>query len=317
MSAEIGRRGRFVGFDWLRGIALALVVFRHVLEVTGLPLTRDVLVLDQGQLGVALFCAMAGFFALGGSHSVGRWAVDRARRLFPAYWVVTAVLFAANAVTGYKPASLSLFVSQMLGLGYFTHGGEHLVNVPSWFLSLILTCYAIAAVVRVLPRRRPALLGLLVLTVALVALGVQADFTRQVLAFVCGMSLRAFAVSAAPASHRTALVVLLVPIAWLSPDFGYAAWAVAALVVAEAGSWADGRIVRFVAEYSYEMFLVHGPVVVLFVRMLHLPVASALALAVVVTVVVAIALRRAIDAVASLAARGRRSPEPVLVVPPR
>jgi len=35
-------------------------------------------------------------------------------------------------------------------------------------------------------------------------------------------------------------------------------------------------IVRFVADYSYEMFLVHWPIVVLFVRMIHLPLPWAL-----------------------------------------
>src|SRR5207247_7526070 len=52
MTPDAGRRGRLVGFDWLRGIALFLVVLRHVLEVTNLPVTRDVLVLDQGQLEI-------------------------------------------------------------------------------------------------------------------------------------------------------------------------------------------------------------------------------------------------------------------------
>jgi len=317
MTPDAGRRGRLVGFDWLRGIALFLVVLRHVLEVTNLPVTRDVLVLDQGQLGVALFCAMAGFFALGGSQPVGRWALDRARRLFPAYWIVTAALFAANAVTSYKPASLSLFVSQMLGLGYFTHGGEHLINVPSWFLSLILTCYAIAAVVRGLPRRRTVLAALLVVSVALVVLRVQTDFTRQILAFVGGMSLRTFAVPALSGRLRAGLVVLLAGVPWLEPDFGYAAWALAAMIIAEAAAWPDGAIVRFIADYSYEMFLVHGPIVVLFVRMIHLPLPWALGLALITTVVTAIALHRGVLWMESLAARGRSSPSPVLIARPR
>jgi len=317
MTRDAGRRGRLVGFDWLRGIALFLVVLRHVIEVTGLPVTRDVLVLDQGQLGVALFCAMAGFFALGGSQPVGRWALDRARRLFPAYWVVTAALFAANALTSYKPASLSLFVSQMLGIGYFTHGGEHLINVPSWFLSLTLTCYLIAAVVRVVPRRQPALAALLLGVGVVVAVGLQTDFTRQILAFVGGMSLRAFAVPALPMPSRAVALILLAGVPWLWPDFGYAAWALAALIVAEAAVWPDGFVVRFIADHSYEIFLVHGPIVVLFVRMIHLPLGWALGLALVFSVMTAIALRRGVILLESLAARGRSSPSPVLIVPPR
>jgi hypothetical protein len=42
------------------------------------------------------------------------------------------------------------------------------------------------------------------------------------------------------------------------------------------------------------MFLVHGPIVVLFVRMMHLPLAWALGLALIVTMVTAIALRSGI-----------------------
>jgi len=61
--------------------------------------------------------------------------------------------------------------------------------VPSWFLSLILTCYAIAAVVRGLPRRRTVLAALLVVASPSCAAGAD-DFTRQILAFVGGMSLR-------------------------------------------------------------------------------------------------------------------------------
>jgi len=317
MTADAGRRGRLVGFDWLRGIALALVVLRHVLEVTDLPVTRDVLVLDQGQLGVALFCAMAGFFALGGRQPTGRWALDRARRLFPAYWIVTVALFTANALTGYKPASASLFVAQMLGIGYFTHGGAHLINVPSWYLSLILTCYAAAGIVRSLPRPRATLSALAALTVALVALQVQSDFTRQILAFLAGMALRAFAVSTAPVAIRTALVALLPAGAWAWPDAGYAAWAIAALILADAWPWREHPVVRFVADHSYEMFLVHGPIVVLFVRLARLPLAAAIALALLVTVLVAVALRRGVTFLESLAPRNRQASSPALGFPPR
>ena len=74
---------------------------------------------------------------------------------------------------------------------------------------------------------------------------------------------------------------------------------------------------RFVADYSYEMFLVHGPIVVLFVRMIHLPLPWALGLALITTVVTAIALHRGVLWMESLAVRGRSSPSPVLIARPR
>jgi len=89
------------------------------------------------------------------------------------------------------------------------------------------------------------------------------------------------------------------------------------MIIAEAAAWPDGAIVRFVADYSYEMFLVHGPIVVLFVRMIHLPLPWALGLALIATVVIAIALHRGVLWMESLAARGRSSPSPVLIARPR
>jgi len=108
-----------------------------------------------------------------------------------------------------------------------------------------------------------------------------------------------------------------VGVPWLEPDFGYAAWALAAMIVAAAAAWPDGFIVRFVADYSYEMFLVHGPIVVLFVRINHLPLPRALGLALIATVVTAIALHRGVLWMESLAARGQRSSGPVLIARPR
>jgi peptidoglycan/LPS O-acetylase OafA/YrhL len=309
---------RLTGFDWLRVIALALVVLRHVLQVTHLPLSRDVVILDQGQLGVALFCAMAGFFALGGDRPLGRWAADRVLRLFPAYWVVTAAVFAGNALIGYKPASTGLLVSQMLGLGYFTHGGDQLVNVPSWFLSLILACYVLAALVRVAPRRGPAILALAVVAATLTLADWRTDFVRQVLAFVAGMAIRDLGLLAAPAALRVAVVLALPGVAWLAPDLGYAAWAMAAVVAAAAVPLPALRPVRFLADHSYEIFLVHGPLLVLLVRLSGLPLVPALGLALVLSVVAAVGLARGTAAVVRLGPRGRPAvARPALAGSPR
>src|SRR5207245_6875044 len=84
--------------------------------------------------------------------------------------------------------------------------------------------------------RRTVLAALLVVSVALGVLRVQTDFTRQILAFVGGMSLRTFAVPALSGRLRAGLVVLLAGVPWLEPDFGYAAWALAAMIIAEAAT---------------------------------------------------------------------------------
>lgn len=305
--------GRFHWVDWLRVVALALVVLRHAIQVTGAPMTRDVVMLDQGQLGVALFCALAGFFAVGGDRALGRWAIDRVVRLFPAYWAVTAAVFAGNALIGYKPASVGLFVAQMLGIGYFTHGGEHLINVPSWFLSLILACYALAAVVRVSRRRLPVIGVLAATAVALTLVDYRTDFTRQILAFLLGMAVREIGLLDARPYVRLALVAALVPMAWLEPDLGYAAWAMAAIVSVSSFRLPAWPPVRVIADYSYEVFLVHGPALVLLARLTGWPPAPALVAALVVTAAAAAVLKRATDRVmAGVPQRHRAAPMPSL-----
>jgi len=88
------------GLDALRVLALALVVLAHVIVVAPLAWPTAVLGVDWGQLGVACFCVMAGYLALGGARTLAEWAGERVVRLFPAYWLVTLAAFAANAAVG-------------------------------------------------------------------------------------------------------------------------------------------------------------------------------------------------------------------------
>ena len=286
---------RSTGLDALRVLALALVVLAHVIVVAPLEWPGGVLGTDWGQLGVACFCVMAGFFALGGRRGLGAWAGERVVRLFPAYWLVTLAAFAANAVVGYKPATVGLFVSQMLGLGYFTHGGANLVNVPSWFLSLIVACYAIAALVRVSKAPRATVAGLSVATVALLAVGFHADFTRQILAFLFGMAARQYALPERAAPTRAAVALAGAAMIAISANFAYSGWAVALFLLFAALPMPAWRPVRFVSDVSYELFLVHGPVVVLTARVLPrvmpLPWPVLLVLGIALAVGAAVALR--------------------------
>src|SRR5258705_7501243 len=97
---------RSTGLDALRVLALALVVLAHVIVVAPLAWPGGVLGTDWGQLGVACFCVMAGYFALGGRRPLGAWAGERVGRLFPAYWLVTPAPVAANPVGGYNTATV-------------------------------------------------------------------------------------------------------------------------------------------------------------------------------------------------------------------
>jgi peptidoglycan/LPS O-acetylase OafA/YrhL len=296
---------RSAGLDALRVLALGLVVLAHVIVVADLTIPGHVLGVDWGQLGVACFCVMAGYFALGGRHSLAGWAADRLVRLFPAYWLVTLAAFAANALVGYKPATVGLFVSQMLGLGYFTHGGANLVNVPSWFLSLIVACYVVAAIVRASRAPRTTVAALIAATAVLVAAGVHADFTRQILAFLFGLAARQLGLLERPPGARVTLALAGAATIALSPDFAYSGWAVALFLGFAALPLPAWGPVRFTSDVSYEAFLVHGPVVVLVARVLPrvmpLPWPVSLVLGVALALAAAVALREMARVLTALA----------------
>ena len=137
---------RIESFDYLRLFAMALVTIQHAMAVHGYYDQTTWRGVNVGQTGVAIFCALSGYLAF--QLDLNKplvWFKRRLVQIFPAYWVVTIVSFALTLIAGSKDVTWSLFISQMLGTGFFTHGWE-LVNVVSWFVSLILLCYVIALV---------------------------------------------------------------------------------------------------------------------------------------------------------------------------
>jgi len=92
---------------------------------------RDVLVLDQGSSASPLFLRQPDSSRWVAPAGGPRLGARPCAPLFPAYWIVTAALFAANAGHELQAGILSLFVSQMLGLGTSGSRREHLINVPA------------------------------------------------------------------------------------------------------------------------------------------------------------------------------------------
>jgi peptidoglycan/LPS O-acetylase OafA/YrhL len=128
---------------------MACVALQHVLSGPGSEPGAVLGGLTLGQLGVAGFCALSGYFSLrSGDQKTARWLLQRLDRLFVPYWISLASIFAVNWAIGYKPVSTGLVVSEFLGTGYFTHPGR-LVGVHVWFISLILVCYGLAAALSV------------------------------------------------------------------------------------------------------------------------------------------------------------------------
>ncbi|HEX5126010.1 MAG TPA: acyltransferase family protein [Rhodocyclaceae bacterium] len=243
------------GLDLLRAIAIVLVTWQHTASVLGAYAETNWHNISPGQSAVAIFCAIAGFLAFRDAQvDPLQWLKRRLLRIYPAYWIATLGAFALAVKFSSKPITLGLFVSQMLGTGFFTHGWD-LINVVSWFVSLILLCYVLAAVALWL--RRPLVLMLLFAALALASIVFvfEVDLSRHILAFclgaVCGLTAR-------PVTGFLLAILLLIAGLSMNVQLCYAGIGLLLLnfcgiVLIREPAW-----VRLVSKYSYEYFLVHG-----------------------------------------------------------
>jgi len=254
-DATGGRSDHLASLDLLRLLAIVLVTVQHAMSVTDHYALTQVGTLSLGQAGVALFCALSGFLAARDPRPASRWLWRRLLRIYPAYWIVMAASFVVTRAFHDKPFTAYQLLSQMAGIGFFTHGWE-LVNVVSWFISLILLCYTVTFVAKV--TGKPILLYLSAAAVAglLLAGHWESSLSRHMITFclagVCGLMGRRLPIRAGW------IVAALVLCQWLNPQFLYGALSLLLLTVALAlptlslpgGTVAGG--------YVYEYFLLHG-----------------------------------------------------------
>ncbi|MEJ5210999.1 MAG: acyltransferase family protein [Burkholderiales bacterium] len=243
----------------------------------------------MGQTGVGIFCALSGYLAFRGDQSrPWQWLKRRLEQLFPAYWVVTIAGFALTWLVGGKQISWSLFISQMLGTGYFTHGWA-LVNVVSWFISLILLCYLLAAVAKHSHRAQMVLGVAALISGGLLLAKAEVDLSRHVFTFALAGII---AIRGVTQLATVALVGILFTLALVaSAQFAYAALSLSFLGVGLAWQAPASVMIRLASGYTYEFFLVHGLFLVAFTRLMPTPVIVSILLAVFVAAVAAFFLR--------------------------
>lgn len=290
-------RPHIIGFDVLRLLAMACVTVQHGLSVIGhYEWTQITPGCTLGQFGVAIFCALAGWFALESRQTPGAcpglWMRARLIRLFPAYWVATLLAFGLAVATG-RPITAGLFVSQMLGLGYFTHGME-LINVVSWFISLILLCYALAMLARLSPWPQLYMALFSVGALALALSGVETVLARHILAFTAAATI---STSREPrwvlvAGSVVALTAILQP--------GLLVASVALILLGVFQRWVRRSVtaVEVMAAYTYEYFLLHGLFLHAGARLVA-PSATGLMVGLLASVPAVVLLKRFADAVAA------------------
>lgn len=246
----------YCGLDTLRLVALALVTWQHAASVLGAYEITQWRGISPGQTGVAIFCAISGFLAcLPSRDHPTHWLMKRLKTVYPKYWMVTIASFLLAYLAGSnKSISVGLFVSQMLGTGYFTHGWE-LINVVSWFISLIVLCYLIAWVIRWVGAPRLCWLAVGTIALVLAASRLEVAVSRHVAAFALGAVLGGGGRTVGILATAVALSVigaLYDPQVFYSGAGALAVWAALTLGRSEA------EMVRSIAKYSYEYFLVHG-----------------------------------------------------------
>ena len=108
----MGARRVLPALDGLRAVAAGAVLLTHVAFRTGQTQAgAGGAVLARLDVGVAVFFVLSGFLLYPATRPVGRYALRRAARILPAYWVLLAVV----AVIGSVPAAY-----WWLGQGYRT-----------------------------------------------------------------------------------------------------------------------------------------------------------------------------------------------------
>lgn len=277
----------FGGLDYLRVVAVVLVTIQHASAILGQTAWMTWQGINVGQVAVAIFLAISGFLAGQSRQAAWPWFVQRLRRIYPAFWIVMAVCFWLTWLKGYKQFDAFQVISQMLGLGFFTHP-DHLVNTATWFISLLLVCYVEVFVARHF-FKAPVFIsvasGLGLLACAFWVS--DPSFVVHVLTFNA-----AYVASELVPSARVSKILMatggLAAICGfcLEPLFVGAGIALIAVGLTLRISTAP-RFIRVIAEVSYEYYLLHGVFLVVVLRGFPGPLAFKLSVALVSALVAA------------------------------
>ena len=278
------------GLDYLRVVAVILVTIQHAAAILGDKAWMTWRGVNVGQVGVAIFLAISGFLASQSRQLPWPWFVQRMRRIYPALWIVMVICFGLTWLSGYKQFDTYQVISQMLGLGFFTHP-DHLVNTATWFISLLLLCYVGIFVAR--------------LCKAQVLIGVASSLGLLASAFwvpdpsfvvhLCTFSVAFVATEMVPSAMVSKLLTFIgsLAIAWgilHEPLFFGAGLSLIAVGLALRVSKV-GPFIRLIADVSYEYYLLHGVFLVGVLRGLPGPLTFRLLVALVSAVIAAKFLR--------------------------
>ncbi len=251
------KKNYYPGLDYLRIAAIVMVTIQHVFSMINHYEWTTFHGISIGQLGVGLFCSISGFLAFANHKPPVSWLWERLFKLFPTYWLAMLFSFLVTWLAHVKTISMGLFVSQMFGIGFFTHGWN-LVNIVSWFVSLILLCYGLAFVAKLSKHESLFLMTISVISVIILLNRWEVDLSRHIIAFAIG---GIFAQSGKNLINKTffwlALATLSVG-ALGDVQLSYSSLTLIALPLGISIHAVAGNLTRIVAQNIYEYFLLHG-----------------------------------------------------------
>jgi peptidoglycan/LPS O-acetylase OafA/YrhL len=151
---------RLLALDGLRGVAAVAIVIHHAWMFSAHGATLADSVLDELRLGVTLFFVLSGYLLYGpfvaaaldgrGQPDKRRYALKRAARILPAYWLVLIGAFALTAATNHpmriEATQLPLFVVFAQNQVAAVHG--HL-DPPLWSLAVEASFYVLLPIVAI------------------------------------------------------------------------------------------------------------------------------------------------------------------------
>ncbi len=249
----MNRGSRIYGFDYLRCLGLAMVLYQHQMSVLGREELTTFMSISVGQIGVSIFLAISGALSLRTEHKPKDWLFARLQTIYPAYWIAMIFAFIVNGIAGYKKVTEWQVISQLLGIGLFTHRGQ-LVNTPVWFVSLLLVLYFTIFVARITRSPRSVILALASASLLMVWKQVDVQLFCQASTFFVA----ALVFDSDRTPYLPALVsIALIAIAVQSREFAYPAIGTMAAMFAMRISSAPG-IIKVISGVSYEFYLVHG-----------------------------------------------------------
>ncbi len=303
---------RAQGLDGLRGLAASAVVLLHVWMFSGAHQPEQARLTDQivGSMGLAvmMFFVLSGYLlatpwvraaASGGpAPALGRYAVKRAARLLPAYWLCLAGSFVLMQQIEHPLAidagQLPLFALFLQNQSLATAGQ---LNPPLWSLGVEVTFYVAVPIIGlglIAAIRRFGQQGAIVVAMVMTTLGLtwtavvygSGEDPRLLTALPTYLPIFACGILAAALMHgrtlrrttRTAMLLggaaLVVADGWWHVDstgtVGHvvrdlpaaAGFALVASAVAKGPAWLLGSApLRRLGDYSYGIYLWHMPVI--------------------------------------------------------